>query len=75
MIDSNGRHAKYDLNITLKGVVVKAIRFNRIHCKREALYEGLFRVHWIDDEEVLLQLGRFSATLTPLFPAVKAFQA
>ena len=48
---------------------MKTERFNRIHSRTEALYEVLSRAIWTDDEEVLLQLSVFSATLTPLFPA------
>ncbi|HNX37531.1 MAG TPA: hypothetical protein PL124_06215 [Candidatus Cloacimonadota bacterium] len=46
---------------------MKTVRFARIHCNREALYSVMGNVHptWIDDEEVLLQLSAFSATLTP----------
>ncbi len=45
---------------------MKPVRFFRIHCLQEALYEGLFKALWIDDEEVLLQLSAFSASLSPL---------
>ncbi|MCB5246557.1 MAG: hypothetical protein PHD87_08170 [Candidatus Cloacimonetes bacterium] len=41
-------------------------RFHRIHSCREALYARVFRPLWRDDEEVLLQLSVFSATLKPL---------
>ncbi len=41
-------------------------RFSRVHSDREALYARVFRALWQDDEEVLLQLSVFSATLKPL---------
>ncbi len=46
---------------------MRIARFNRIHSIRESLYGvmGFIHPHWIDDEEVLLQLSAFSATLTP----------
>jgi len=56
----------------LKGVAVKEERFLRVHKHCEALYAGLYCCYWIDDEEVLLQLSAFSATLSPLFIVVLA---
>ena len=41
-------------------------RFFRVHSYREALYARVLRPLWRDDEEVLLQLSVFSATLKPL---------
>lgn len=41
-------------------------RFFRVHSDREALYARALRPLWRDDEEVLLQLSVFSATLKPL---------
>jgi len=56
----------------LKGVAVKEDRFLRVHSHCEALYAGLYPGHWTDDEEVLLQLSAFSATLSPLSKADSA---
>ncbi|MBW6514777.1 MAG: hypothetical protein K0B87_08495 [Candidatus Syntrophosphaera sp.] len=51
---------------------MKEDRFLRVHSHCEALYAGLYPGHWTDDEEVLLQLSAFSATLSPLSKADSA---
>jgi hypothetical protein len=43
------------------------VRSLRVHSNREALYARVFHPLWQDDEEVLLQLSVFSATLKPLW--------
>lgn len=47
---------------------MKAFGFAKVHCVKEALYVELWKQHpiIIDDEEVLVELSAFSATLTPL---------
>ncbi|MCB5223825.1 MAG: hypothetical protein GX135_04710 [Candidatus Cloacimonetes bacterium] len=45
---------------------MKKDRFLRIHSCQEALYARFLPTLWQDDEEVLLQLSVFSATLKPL---------
>ncbi len=47
---------------------MRAYSFNRIHCVREALYVELYKQHpiIIDDEEVLVELSVFTASLEPL---------
>ncbi len=47
---------------------MKAFGFAKVHCVKEALYVELWKQHpiIIDDEEVLVELSKFSATLTPL---------
>jgi len=44
-------------------------RFYRIHSVQEALYQVLAKLYpiTVDDEEVLVKLSVFSATLTPRF--------
>ena len=44
---------------------MKAYRFSKIHCMKEALYVELCRQHPIiqDDEEVLVELSVFTASL------------
>jgi hypothetical protein len=51
-------------------VVMRAVRFARIHCAKAALYVELFKQHpiIIDDEVVLVELSVFTASLTPLLP-------
>ena len=51
-------------------VAMRSFRFARIHCAKEALYVELFKQHpiIIDDEEVLVELSVFTASLTPLLP-------
>lgn len=44
-------------------------RFPRLPIYREAPCTGLDSDLWTDDEEVLLQLSAFSATLSPLYAA------
>ena len=51
---------------------MKEDRFLRVHSHCEALYVGLYSGLWTDDEEVLLQLSAFSATLSPLFTVLLA---
>ncbi len=53
----------------VKGEAVKNQRFYRIHSVQEALYQGILRLNpiIIDDEEVLVKLFAFNATLTPQF--------
>lgn len=47
---------------------MKADRFTKVHCIREALYVELYNQHpiIIDDEEVLVELSVFTASLEPL---------
>ena len=49
---------------------MKTFRFARVHCIKEALYVELWKQHPIivDDEEVLVELSVFTASLTPLLP-------
>lgn len=51
---------------------MKKDRNMRVHSNQEALYALLALGIWTDDEEVLLQLSVFSATLKPLLPADRA---
>jgi hypothetical protein len=53
-----------------KEVALKAFGFAKVHCQKEALYVELWKEHpiSIDDEEVLVELSAFSATLTPRNP-------
>jgi hypothetical protein len=48
---------------------VKAFGFARIHCVKEALYVELWKQQpiIIDDEEVLVQLSVFTASLEPRY--------
>lgn len=58
------------LCITIKEVTLKVFGFNKVHCQKQALYVELWKEHpiTIDDEEVLVELSAFSATLTPRTP-------
>jgi len=49
---------------------LKANRFARVHCMKEALYVELYRQHpiIIDDEEVLVELSVFTASLESPLP-------
>jgi hypothetical protein len=51
-------------------VTLKVFGFNKVHCQKEAMYVELLREQpiTIDDEEVLVELSAFSATLTPQTP-------
>jgi hypothetical protein len=53
-----------------KEVALKAYGFSRVHCQKEALYVELWKLNPIieDDEEVLVELSVFTASLTPLLP-------
>lgn len=46
---------------------MKAFRFARIHCVKEALYVDLYKQQpiIIDDEVVLVELSVFTASLEP----------
>jgi hypothetical protein len=46
---------------------LKAFGFTKIHCPKEALYVELWKQCpiLVDDEEVLVELSVFSASLTP----------
>ena len=48
---------------------MKAARFARIHCAKEALYSELYKQQpiIIDDEVVLVELSVFTASLRPLY--------
>jgi hypothetical protein len=60
------RHCRDLLCIIKREVALKAFRFTRVHCIKEALYVELWKQHpiIIDDEEVLVELSVFSASLT-----------
>jgi hypothetical protein len=66
-VDRKQPLGKIEFHTSLKkGVVMIRDRFFRVHSDREALYARVLRPLWRDDEEVLLQLSVFSATLKPL---------
>ena len=54
----------------IKEVALKAYGFSRVHCPKEALYVELWKLNPIieDDEEVLVELSVFTASLTPRLP-------
>lgn len=58
---------KFLLRITIKEVTLKVFGFSKVHCQKQALYVELWKQNpiTIDDEEVLVELSAFSATLTP----------
>ena len=49
---------------------MKAYQFTRVHCMKEALYVELYKQHpiIIDDEEVLVELSVFTASLESSIP-------
>lgn len=61
---------KFLLRITIKEVRLKVFGFAKVHCQKQALYVELWKSNpiTIDDEEVLVELSAFSATLTPRTP-------